>query len=90
MNWGVENGYIEQNPLQNMKLFKETDATSTVRYLTDDERKHLFAALDERESRIRDGRESHNEWLAERDKELMPVLDGVFADYLKPAVLLSL
>ncbi|MDR1908071.1 MAG: site-specific integrase [Holosporales bacterium] len=90
LKWGVENGYFASNPLQNMKLLKETDAASKVRYLTDDERTRLLAALDEREARMRDARNSHNEWRAERDLPARPELDDVFADHLKPMVLLSL
>jgi hypothetical protein len=67
LKWGVENGYFQTNPLRNMKLLKETDAGSKVRYLTDDERARLFAALDEREARMRDARNNHNEWLSERE-----------------------
>jgi site-specific recombinase XerD len=90
LNWGVENGYFSSNPLQNMKLLKETDAASKVRYLTDDERTRLFAALDEREDRIRKARRNHNKWLNERDRPESPELISVFADYLKPMVLVSL
>jgi integrase len=90
LKWGVENGYFVSNPLQNMKLLKETDAASKVRYLTDDERARLFVALDEREARMRDARNSHNEWRAERDLSIRPELNDVFADYLKPMVILSL
>jgi integrase len=74
----------------NMKLLKETDAASKVRYLTDEERARLFEALDEREDRMRDARASHNEFLTERERPTRPELDGVFADHLKPMVLLSL
>ena len=90
LNWGVENGYFTHNPIQNMKLLHETDAASKVRYLTDAERARLFTALDDREKRLRDGRVNHNEWLKEREIPTLPEIDGVFADYLKPMVLLSL
>jgi integrase len=90
LNWGVENGYLYANPLSNMKLLKETDAASKIRFLTDEERARLFAALDERERKMRDGRANHNEWLAERGQPPMPELDGAFADHLKPMVLISL
>ncbi len=90
LKWGVENGYVEQNPLQGMKKLKETDAASKIRYLTEDERDRLFAALDARENRMCEARTSHNQWLAERGEALMPELDDIFADHLKPMVLVSL
>jgi site-specific recombinase XerD len=90
LKWGVENGYFQVNPLQNMKLLKETDAGSKVRYLTDDERSRLFAVLNEREARMRDARNNHNEWLDERERPTRPELDSVFVDHLKPMVLVSL
>ena len=90
LNWGVERKFIDSNPLSHLKRLSERDSNKKVRYLTDDERTRLFAALDEREARLRIGRESHNEWLDERGKELLPTLDGGFADYLKPLILLAM
>jgi integrase len=49
-----------------------------------------MTALDDREKRIRAGRTNHNQWLDERERPLMPELDGAFADHIKPMVLLSL
>ena len=49
-----------------------------------------MAALDAREKRIREARKSHNEYLAERERTLMPASCGKFADHIKPMVLLSL
>jgi integrase len=90
LKWGVKQGYIESNPLEKMELLKEYDSEAKVRYLSDDERQRLMSALDEREKRIRAGRTNHNEWLDERERPLMPELDGEFADHIKPMVLLSL
>ena len=47
-------------------------------------------ALDAREKRLRVARNSHNEFLIERGRTIMPALDGEFADHIKPMVLLSL
>ena len=90
LNWGVENGYFEQNPIQNMKLLQETDAESKVRFLSEDERARLFKTLDERENRIREARSSHNEWFTERGMPTRPEIDGMFADHVKPMVTVSL
>ncbi|MCL2010481.1 MAG: site-specific integrase [Synergistaceae bacterium] len=90
INWGVDRELIELNPLTRLKPLQEHDSEEKVRYLSDDEKKRLMAALDEREARLRAGRERHNDWLIERGKESLPSLDGGFADYLKPLVLMAL
>jgi integrase len=90
LNWGVEQDIIKSNPLNRLKRLQERDSNKKTRYLSDEERMRLLAALDEREARLRTGRENHNQLLAERGKELLPPLDGGFADYLKPMVLLAM
>jgi integrase len=90
VNWAVNHDLIKENPLARLERLKERDSNVKVRYLSDDERVRLMAAWDEREKRIRGGRERHNEGLSERGRETMPGLDGKFADYLKPMVLVSL
>jgi integrase len=89
LNWGVENKVIAANPLDGFKLLKK-DEKEIVRYLDDDERERLYAALDIREHEIRDGRENNNQRLAERGLEIRPAIDSEFADYLKPMVILTL
>ena len=90
LNWGVDQGLIEANPLSRLKPLQERDSDEKVRYLTQDERTRLLAALDAREARLRAGRDSHNKWLAKRGKEPMTPIDEGFADYLKPLVLLAM
>ena len=90
MNWAVNHDFIKENPLSRLGRLKESDSDVKVRYLSDDERTRLMAALDVREKRIRAERKNHNEWLAQRKQKGMPELDGKFADYLKPMVLMSL
>ncbi|MDR1019277.1 MAG: site-specific integrase [Synergistaceae bacterium] len=90
LNWGVKRDLIESNPLIKLDKLKELDSDAKVRYLADDERKRLYAALDSREKRMRGGRMSHNEWSLERGYKLMPALGGGYADHLKPMVLISL
>jgi integrase len=90
VNWAVSHDLIKENPLARLGRLKETDSNVKVRYLSDDERERLMTALDGREKRIRDDRHSHNEHLSKREKETMPELNGKFADYLKPMVLISL
>ena len=90
VNWAVNHDLIKENPLARLGRLKERDSNTKVRYLSDDERVRLMAALDAREDRIRAERESHNEWLTQRGQKGMPELNGKFADYLKPMVLVSL
>jgi len=89
-NWGVKREYLEANPLARLEKLPEHDSDPKVRYLTDDERKRLMAALEAREKRIRDERQSHNEWYLERGHGPVPDLIGEYADYLRPMVLISL
>ena len=85
----VEWGFIQEHPMTRIK--KEREDTSRVRYLTDEERERLMDALDAREERIRAERDSYNLWARQRGYKERPSLRAVvFADYLKPMVLLSL
>jgi integrase len=45
INWGVDYGHIERNPLAGLKKLRETDSNKKTRYLTDDERLRLMAEL---------------------------------------------
>ena len=89
-NYGVKFGLIEKNPIARLFPLKERDSKYVVRYLSEDERSRLETALIERENRIRRERESANEWRRERGRTEKPRVEGAFADYLRPAVLLSL
>ncbi len=91
INWGIGMEYIEKCPLVSAKFkaLAESDSEKIVRYLSEEERARLMAALDEREQKMRKERDSHNQWLKERGLETMPQLKG-FADHLKPMILLAL
>jgi integrase len=90
LSWGVDKGKITVNPLIRLKPQKETDSEPIIRYLTKAEYARLMTALDEREAKMRDGRDSHNIWLKGRRLPLMPAMKGEYADYLKPLVILAL
>ena len=90
LNWGVNHGYLDSNPLEKMETLKEYDSDTKIRYLDEDERTRLMTALDAREKKNRDERTNHNKWLADRGHPPMPPLDGAFVDHIKPMVLLSL
>jgi len=90
INWGYYRELLPANPLAKLKPLKESDSEVKVRYLTAEERERLETALVEREAAMRDGRDSGNQWRADRGYEKLPVLKGEFADYLRPIILLSL
>lgn len=90
INWGIKRDYFETNPLQRLEKLQEHDSDAKARYLSDDERARLIAALDAREERMRQERDNHNKWLLERDMKPMPSLAGKFTDHIKPMVLFAL
>lgn len=86
----VQWGMLENHPLEKVKQCK-IDSSPKVRFLTVDEEKRLRLRLDAREQELRDDRESGNKWREQRGQPLYESLkDFAFADYLKPAVLLSI
>lgn len=86
----VDLGILKAPPLARLGRLR-VDQENRVRYLSAPEEKRLRAALDAREERIREERRSANQWRDERGHPPLPYLDNLpFADYLKPAVLLSL
>jgi integrase len=67
------------------------DSRGRVRFLTREEEKKLLAALDTREEELRSGRDSGNVWNRDRGYPERPSLRGVvFADHLKPMVLIAM
>lgn len=90
LNRAVEWGAIDDNPIKNIRLSR-IDSQAKVRYLTPEEEQRIRENLDKRETKLREDRESGNQWRYERGKRPMPsLLKTAFADHLKPAVLLSL
>jgi integrase len=86
LQWGI----IEKHPLEHFKLCK-VDHSPKVRYLSPEEESRIREALDTRELKLRQARESANRHRQERGYPLYPDLSATaFADYLKPVVLLSL
>ena len=86
----VEWGLIDAHPLAMVKKVK-VDDNPVPRYLSDGEAKMLYAALNDREQRIRAERASANNWRAARGVPLLPNMTKAdYADHLKPMVLLSL
>ncbi len=86
MDWG----FIDENSIHSVKPCK-IDPNVRSRFLDDAELVRLKQALDDRENKMREGRQSGNQWREQRGHELYASLDNVaFADYLKPMVILSL
>lgn len=85
----VEWGFIEKHPLEKFKLFK-TDTSPKVRYLNNYEEYNLRQALIAREIKLKQARDTANEWRKARNYPLLPNLDQSYVDYLQPMILISL
>lgn len=85
----VEWKHIRTHPLADVKPERTDRRGGIIRYLTADEETRLYAALDARDERLRNGRASANAWRAARGYELLPAL-GTYADHLSPLVRLAL
>jgi integrase len=91
LNWAVQNDIIKENPIARLRPLREDDSDKKVRYLSPEERERLYAALDARETRMKQERDRGNVWNVERKKPLLPDLKKcVFVDHLKPMVIVSL
>jgi integrase len=90
LNRAVDWELLPANPIAKVKKVREIVQT-IVRFLTPNEETRLREALDSREERQRSERDSANRWRDERGYVLLPDLrNEVFADHLKPMVLLSI
>lgn len=90
INKALEWGFINEHPLKGLKPLKIQD-NRVVAYLSAEQEARLMKAINEREQRIKTGRESGNEWRRARGYEEKAVIPPeAFADHLKPMVLLSL
>jgi site-specific recombinase XerD len=91
INWAAKRGIIETSPLTKLERLSEEDSDTIVRYLNEEERERLMAALDAREEEMRRARASHGEFNETREYEpIRQFEEGEFTDHLKPLVLLSL
>jgi integrase len=86
----VEWDVIPYNPLAKIKPIKVT-SLGRVRYLSASEEKVLRKKLLERDKKIKDGRDSGNQWREIRGYEKFPDLKGcAYSDHLMPITLLTL
>ena len=87
LNRAMKWGYASDNPAKGVTL--KVDQHHRARFLTDAERKNLLKALQERDNKKREGRESGNRFRQERSYELKPEIKS-YSDYLTPMVLLAM
>ncbi|MDD2110644.1 site-specific integrase [Pseudomonas asiatica] len=86
----VEWEIMDAHPMAKLKPMR-LDTRGPVRFLSQDEERRLRDALDTREARIRNERDSANEWRRSRQKTELPDLKlRAFADHLKPMTLISI
>lgn len=90
LNQAVKWQKIAESPLARLEPLKVDRHKRSIRALTGEEVQALRDALKDREDRIRKERASGNSWREERGYTLLPSLEGVFVDALRPAVELSL
>ena len=90
LNKAVEWGFLEANPLANLRQ-RGVEARKVVRYLSADEEAKLRRALDDRDARMVSARVSGCRWRRARGRELLPEIPhGGFGDHLSPVVLLAI
>lgn len=90
MTKATEWGFLKENPLKNLKLFR-IDRSPKVRYLSLEEESQLRQALLQREQQLKQERKSANQWRQERGYTLYPeVPEDEYCDYLMPMILLAI
>lgn len=94
LNHAVRAKAIPDHQLRQYRVkgtLKDGESEAKVRYLTDTEEKRLRAALDARETELRQARTRANTHRAERGYALYPEIGPLqYADHIKPLVLLAL
>ncbi len=88
LNFAVERELIGRNPIAKIKKLKEIDSRTKTRYLTEDERARLLAALDKYDDMQRNERRRTRQHA--KGKHLPSMDEWAFASYVKPVILLSL
>ncbi len=88
INWAYTNDLITEYPLATLRKARETDSRTKIRYLSEDERKRLFAVIDKRETELKEARKRSRQ---HTNRLYLPDLDGyAFADYFKPLIITAL
>ena len=81
----VEWDFLEHHPLAGLRKLK-TDTSSKPRTLSEEDRNTLFVALEDRDHRLADERQSANKWREERGYRQLPELVH-YGDHLTPIVM---
>ncbi|MFC1665214.1 tyrosine-type recombinase/integrase [Pseudomonadota bacterium] len=89
LNWAVDQGLIDENPIASAKLEK-VDRIGIVRYLSPNEELRLRQALQEREERRVAARARGEAWRKQRGYESKSKPNGQYSDHLAPIVLLAM
>ena len=88
ISYAYKNKLIDTNPLRGFSKLPEEDSEEMVRYLSEDERARLMAALDEREAEMRAKRARTRKHA--KGEHLLDTSETVYADYFKPLILTAL
>ncbi len=90
LNFGVERGYLSENPLATLPM-PRIDDDDRERYLSGDEEARLSAALRSRDDELKAKRDRYNDWRQARHKSpLLNLSNLAYGDYLSPMVVLSI
>ena len=88
IHWAYTNDLISEYPLATLKKAREVDSQGKIRYLTDDERRRLFDAIDKREEELRAARTRSRQHSNRR--YLQDLSECAFADFFKPLIIVAL
>ncbi|WP_117235763.1 site-specific integrase [Vibrio maerlii] len=85
----VEWGVIEQSDLKSIKTIKEDN--TRIRYLSEVEEIELLNAMRQRDTELREKRDSGNAFREQRGYELLPSFEKLsYVDHIEPLVLLAM
>ncbi|MEQ1803306.1 MAG: site-specific integrase [Gammaproteobacteria bacterium] len=88
LSHAVRLGMLPDNPMRRVDK-PRLDRTPNVRFLDPEEEARLRSALEARDARLRDARDSGNAWRRERHRTPLRKLTR-FGDHMTPAILISL
>lgn len=89
LNWAEDRGDIKENPLVKLKPVRKA-SRSVVRYLSVDERDHLYTALVERDTEKREARARVLAGGRKQHKGVKPIPEDGYCDQLEPFVRVAL
>lgn len=88
LHWAYNNDLINEYTLATLKKARETDSQKKIRYLSEDERRRLYEAIDKREDALRAARARSR---THSNRRHLPDLSECdFADFFKPLIIVAL